>query len=339
MTMFENRKQKIREALLLAAKRQFLDQQQQQQKQQQKQKEQKKRQHGESFNIQNKLNEENLFTQIENTKIFQEESKSSKEVKIPPSTLAAPISPSPMQLIDIVLPQLNLSERNHSISSSSLPMPKKKKLLIDFGVGDGRWVISASKAYGCRSIGYDVNIERLTLAQQKITLHSTNIEYPDAAKNNNTCDNPFPYKIKDLIQLERRDAFQALQDQTNHSITQADVFVFYLFREALFQISSLLKQRGFLPTLPNAMTRNDSIQKKRKDDNINIDYNTGMYGGYTDDNKKNMKAEPNTPDMREIFKDTQIISVGFALPCWSSPVWCEKCCGIPVYLYNAYRRL
>lgn len=62
------------------------------------------------------------------------------------TSLLAPISPSPAELIDSTLPRLALGPRS---------------TLVDLGCGDGRWLIAAAKRARCSCFGYDLNADLL----------------------------------------------------------------------------------------------------------------------------------------------------------------------------------
>ncbi|CAM9186309.1 unnamed protein product [Choristocarpus tenellus] len=62
------------------------------------------------------------------------------------TSLIAPISPSPLAVVEEVLCMLSLSSDD---------------VLIDLGCGDGRWLTAAAKRAGCRGWGFDLNQQLL----------------------------------------------------------------------------------------------------------------------------------------------------------------------------------
>lgn len=65
-----------------------------------------------------------------------------------------PFAPSPHDIIDRML---------------SLADPKPDELLVDLGSGDGRVVISASKRYGCKAVGVEINPKLASLSSERIS--------------------------------------------------------------------------------------------------------------------------------------------------------------------------
>jgi SAM-dependent methyltransferase len=119
--------------------------------------------------------------------------------------LAAPISPTPHAIIESFLPRLRLNS---------------SKLLVDLGCGDGRWLVAATQLSQCRSFGIDVDDERLKLATQSI------------AANN----------LSSRIHVQRRDIFDFVRNDTD-TFCRADVFILYLFRDAMAEVGKLLQDR------------------------------------------------------------------------------------------------
>ena len=120
--------------------------------------------------------------------------------------LAAPISPTPNEIINIFLPHLNLGPN---------------ALLVDLGCGDGRWLISASKLTGCRCLGIEVDDQRIKLANQSIQQEGLTHQI-------RVCN----YDIFDFVRTDCGD------------FSEIDVFIVYLFREAMLKIGTLLQQRS-----------------------------------------------------------------------------------------------
>ena len=121
------------------------------------------------------------------------------------SSLAAPISPTQDLIINTFLPHLKLDS---------------SKLMVDLGCGDGRWLLAASKLTHCRSFGIDVDEDRLKIANQSI------------AKQN----------LNDRIEVQRRDVFDFVKNDSN-TFFIADVFIIYLFRDAMVELGHLLQER------------------------------------------------------------------------------------------------
>lgn len=120
------------------------------------------------------------------------------------SRLAAPISPTPNMIIEAFLPRLNIDPNS---------------LLVDLGCGDGRWLFAANAVTNCRCLGVDVDEVRLTIARNQIRNH----------------------KLQDVVQVRRQDVFEFVKE--SEEILAANVIVLYLFREAVAEMSTLLRQR------------------------------------------------------------------------------------------------
>jgi len=87
--------------------------------------------------------------------------------------LFAPFSPTPVAVIDAVWTkieraQLALGERD---------------LLVDLGCGDGRWLVSGVKRFGCNALGVELDaslVQRATLqVQQEHLQHKIRVELGD----------------------------------------------------------------------------------------------------------------------------------------------------------------
>lgn len=76
---------------------------------------------------------------------------------------------------------------------------KKDDLLYDLGCGDGRIVVTASKKYGCRSIGYDIDPKRVKESRENV-------------KQN---------KLEHLVKIEQQDIFEL-------DLSPANVITLYL---------------------------------------------------------------------------------------------------------------
>jgi SAM-dependent methyltransferase len=121
------------------------------------------------------------------------------------SQLAATISPTPHLIIETFLPHLRLDS---------------SKLLVDLGCGDGRWLLAASKLTQCRSFGIDLDEDRLKIANQIISEQN----------------------LDNRIDVQRRDVFDFVKSDSNIFFL-ADVFVVYLFRDAMVELGKLLQER------------------------------------------------------------------------------------------------
>lgn len=122
------------------------------------------------------------------------------------SLLAAPISPTPNDIIPLFLPHLNVGPNS---------------LVVDLGCGDGRWLITAAKLCNCLCLGIDVDEGRLQLAELSIEKD----------------------ELLNQIQVRKQDVFEFVE-KDREFFSKADVFIIYLFREAMVKIASVLQQRS-----------------------------------------------------------------------------------------------
>jgi tRNA G46 methylase TrmB len=122
------------------------------------------------------------------------------------SLLAAPISPTPKDIIPLFLPQLNIGPNS---------------LLVDLGCGDGRWLITAAKLCKCQCLGIDVDVGRLKLAELSIEKD----------------------ELSNQIQVRKQDIFEFVE-KDREFLSKADVFILYLFRDAMVKIATVLQQRS-----------------------------------------------------------------------------------------------
>ena len=76
---------------------------------------------------------------------------------------------------------------------------KKDDLVYDLGCGDGRIVVTAAKKYGCQSVGFDVDPQRIEESQENV------------AKNH----------VEQLVKIEQKDIFKL-------DLSQANVITLYL---------------------------------------------------------------------------------------------------------------
>mmetsp|Transcript_5148 Transcript_5148/g.10790 ORF Transcript_5148/g.10790 Transcript_5148/m.10790 type:complete len:240 (+) Transcript_5148:939-1658(+) len=133
------------------------------------------------------------------------EMQSTHQIQLLDSNLAAPISPTPNLIIKTFLPHLKLDS---------------SKLVVDLGCGDGRWLLATSKLTRCRSFGIDLDEDRLKIANQSILEQNLN----------------------DRIEVQQRDVFDFVQNDSKVFL-MADVFVLYLFRDAMVEMGKLLQER------------------------------------------------------------------------------------------------
>jgi precorrin-6B methylase 2 len=76
---------------------------------------------------------------------------------------------------------------------------KKDSLLYDLGCGDGRFVVTAAKRFGCKAVGYDISPRRVRESRQNV-------------KKNN---------LEHLVQIEQKDIFTL-------DLSKADVITLFL---------------------------------------------------------------------------------------------------------------
>ncbi|MFC1597178.1 methyltransferase domain-containing protein [Planctomycetota bacterium] len=76
---------------------------------------------------------------------------------------------------------------------------KKDDLLYDLGCGDGRIVVTAAKKYGCRSVGFDIDPDRIKESRENV------------AEN----------KVEELAKIEQKDIFKL-------DLSPANVITLYL---------------------------------------------------------------------------------------------------------------
>ena len=69
-----------------------------------------------------------------------------------PQTVDQTLESTPQEVVDVLLDILQ---------------PKTNETLYDLGCGDGRILISATKKFGCRSVGIEINKRTAELAKQK----------------------------------------------------------------------------------------------------------------------------------------------------------------------------
>lgn len=94
----------------------------------------------------------------------------------------------------------------------TLLRPQRHETFVDYGCGDGRWLIEATRTYGCRSVGVEIDPEQVAKARQAIA---------DAG-------------LSDQIQIVEGDA--TVVD------VQADVGVAYLYADTLKGLKRKLRK-------------------------------------------------------------------------------------------------
>ena len=99
----------------------------------------------------------------------------------------------PVDVIYIATPQ-DVVEKMLSVADV-----KKDDLVYDLGCGDGRIVVTAAEAYGCRAVGFDIDPRRVKESRDRV--QQKNLEH--------------------LVQIEQKDLFTV-------DLTPANVVAFYL---------------------------------------------------------------------------------------------------------------
>ncbi len=140
--------------------------------------------------------------------------------------LVAPISPTPISLINEIMPYLKLD------SSSRV---------IELGCGDGRWILSLAKQTNCVYIGIEIDQERLKLARR---------HKKECIEGGELCDSSVSFLSVDIFNYLENIDVQGGQD----------LIIMYLFREAMARVSVLLKNKGLATSLSNAKEENSIIQ-------------------------------------------------------------------------------
>ena len=131
-----------------------------------------------------------------------------QQAEQPDAQLMAPISPSPAQLIDR---SLELIVQLRPALAARPPDGAPRRLVVDLGCGDGRWLIAAAARFGWRGVGVDLN--DALLARGRAAAASDGV----AA----------------LVSFARADLLRA-------DIRGADVVVAYLFREGVASVREKL---------------------------------------------------------------------------------------------------
>jgi len=151
--------------------------------------------------------------------------------------VVAPISPTPLTVIFLILPKLNLTP---------------KSTVVDLGCGDGRWILAAYRTYGCRCIGCDIDDVRLDLARKEISKVQSSSSSGSSSSSSNLSTKQTDRKT---ITIVKRDVFEFLRGgkdgvpniNTPPLLDTVDVVIVYLFRTAMQQIASILRERGIVP--------------------------------------------------------------------------------------------
>ena len=107
------------------------------------------------------------------------------------------------ELREIRTPDVIFVPTPHDVVDRMLKLAKVKKddLLYDLGCGDGRIVVTAAKEYGCKSVGFDIDPQRVRESLE-------NVE-----RNN----------VERLVRIEQQDIFTL-------DLSEADVITLYLLR-------------------------------------------------------------------------------------------------------------
>ena len=105
------------------------------------------------------------------------------------------------ELKEIRTPDIHFVPTPQEVVDKMLELAEVKKddLIYDLGCGDGRIVVTAAKKYGCRSVGYDIDPQRI-------------IESMENVKNN---------RVQRLVRIEQKDIFTL-------DLSEASVITLYL---------------------------------------------------------------------------------------------------------------
>ncbi len=132
-------------------------------------------------------------------KLIKRAAKAEWEKTAKGTQLISPISPSPDSIIDLALSQININAND---------------IFYDLGCGDGRWLCRATQLFKCKSIGLEIEENRLKLANENV-------------KKNN---------LNDSIEIKNESVLTS-------DISNATVVLCYLFNEAMEQIGKTLRSR------------------------------------------------------------------------------------------------
>mmetsp|Transcript_28829 Transcript_28829/g.37890 ORF Transcript_28829/g.37890 Transcript_28829/m.37890 type:complete len:181 (+) Transcript_28829:65-607(+) len=147
------------------------------------------------------------------------------------SKLVAPISPSPSELIQGTLDQLDLlaaaskltyeqeqkcDESKKSGSENAVAWPgsglQQQRCVVDLGCGDGRWLVACAARWRCPCVGIDLNAGLLEAARAKVQ----------------------EAQLQDYVELMEGDIFDA-------DISRATSVILYLFREGVARMKEKLE--------------------------------------------------------------------------------------------------
>jgi SAM-dependent methyltransferase len=90
---------------------------------------------------------------------------------------------------------------------------KKTDLVYDLGCGDGRFVVTAAKKYGCKAVGYDIDPNRVIESRENVKLNN----------------------LTNLVQIEQKDIFTL-------DLSKANVITLYLLPRLNVQLIPQLEK-------------------------------------------------------------------------------------------------
>lgn len=137
---------------------------------------------------------EALWADISYSEGYQESEQDSNLDRIPDVVFV----PTPQDVVEKMLEMVKLT---------------KDDLVYDLGCGDGRIVVTASKLYGCRSVGFDIDPQRIEESLENVR------------KNN----------LEDLVRIERADIFTL-------DLSEATVITLYLLQRLNVRLLPQLEQ-------------------------------------------------------------------------------------------------
>ncbi|KAG6606582.1 FAM173 family [Phytophthora cinnamomi] len=118
--------------------------------------------------------------------------------------LFAPFSPSPLAVIEAVWTKLEYAQL--ALTSEDV--------LVDLGCGDGRWLVSGVKRFGCKALGVELDENLVLRAREQVQQQ----------------------QLQHKIQIELGDVMLA-------DISQAKLVIVYAFAESLPGIAQRLKEQ------------------------------------------------------------------------------------------------
>ncbi len=137
---------------------------------------------------------ETLWADISYLEGYQETEQESDLDRVPDVIFV----PTPQDVVEKMLEMVQLTEDD---------------IVYDLGCGDGRIVVTASKLYGCRSVGFDIDPERIEESLENVR------------KNN----------LEDLVRIERADIFTL-------DLSEASVITLYLLPRLNVRLLPQLEQ-------------------------------------------------------------------------------------------------